>query len=66
VGNITGFTIDFVDAKGNEHQAWDADTDSDGASVPYVLNFRLTLNGENKEKVFETAVVLPIQRQADD
>lgn len=66
VGNITGFTIDFVDAKGNEHQAWDADTDSDGASVPYVLNFRLTLNGENKEKVFETAVVLPVQRQADD
>jgi prepilin-type N-terminal cleavage/methylation domain-containing protein len=66
VGNITGFTIDFVDANGNEHQAWDADTDSDGASVPYVLNFRLTLNGENKEKVFETAVVLPIQRQADD
>jgi len=65
-GNITGFTIDFVDAKGNEHQEWDADTDSDGASIPYVLNIRLTLNGGNKEKVFETAVVLPVQSQSDD
>lgn len=63
--NITGFTVDFVDAKGNEYQAWDADTDSDGAAIPCVLNIGLTLNGENKEKVFQTAVVLPLQRPTD-
>ena len=63
--NISRFTIDFVDAKGNEHQAWDADTDSDGAATPCIVNVGLTLNGENKEKVFETAVVLPLQRQSD-
>nr|WP_321403770.1 type II secretion system protein GspJ [uncultured Desulfobacter sp.] len=66
VENITGFTIEFVDAKGNEHQEWDADTDSGGASIPSALNIGLILNGENKEKVFETAVVLPLQRQSDD
>ncbi|WP_026259801.1 prepilin-type N-terminal cleavage/methylation domain-containing protein [Desulfobacter curvatus] len=65
VENITGFTIDFVDAKRNEHQEWDADTDSDGASVPCALNIGLTLKSENKEKAFETAVVLPVQRQSD-
>nr|WP_320191693.1 prepilin-type N-terminal cleavage/methylation domain-containing protein [uncultured Desulfobacter sp.] len=65
VENITGFTIDYGDAKGNEHQEWDADTDSDGASIPFVLNIGLTLKSENKEKVFETAVVLPVQRQSD-
>jgi prepilin-type N-terminal cleavage/methylation domain-containing protein len=63
--NISGFTIDFVDAKGNEHQEWDADTDNDGASTPSMVNIRLTLHGEKKEKVFETAVVLPLQRQSD-
>lgn len=63
--NISGFTIEFVDAKGNEHQEWDADTDSDGAATPCIVNIGLTLNGENKEKVFETAVVLPLQRQSD-
>ena len=65
VENITGFTIDFVDAAQDEHQEWDADTDSDGASIPRVLNIGLTLKSENKEKVFETAVVLPVERQAD-
>jgi len=65
VENITGFAIDFIDATQDEHQEWDADTDSDGASIPRVLNIGLILKGENKEKVFETAVVLPVKRQAD-
>jgi len=66
VENITGFTIDFVDAKLNEHQDWDADkdTDSDGVSLPCVLNIGLTLKSENKEKIYETSVVLPVQGQA--
>lgn len=61
--NITGFTIDFIDAKLNEHKDWDADKDSDGASIPCVLNIGLTLKNENKEKIYETAVVLPVQGQ---
>lgn len=66
VENITGFTIDFIDASNDEHKEWDADTDSDGASIPRVLNIGLTLKSENKEKVFATAVVLPVQRQSGD
>ncbi|NDY70866.1 prepilin-type cleavage/methylation domain-containing protein [Desulfobacter hydrogenophilus] len=65
--NITRFTIDFVDAKLNEHQDWDGDkdtnTDRDGVSLPCVLNIGLTLKSENKEKIYETAVVLPVQGQ---
>ncbi len=64
--NITGFTIDFIDAKLNEYQDWDADKDSDEASIPCVLNIRLALGSENKEKVFETAVVLPVQGQTSE
>ncbi len=64
--NITGFTIDFIDAKLNEYQDWDADKDSDGASIPCVLNIRLALGSENKEKVFETAVVLPVQEETGE
>ena len=64
--NITGFAIDFVDAQLNEYQDWDADKDDDGASIPCVLNIRLVLGRENKEKVFETAVVLPVQEQAGE
>jgi prepilin-type N-terminal cleavage/methylation domain-containing protein len=64
--NITGFAIDFVDAQLNEYQDWDADKDDDGASIPCVLNIRLALGRENKEKVFETAVVLPVQELAGE
>lgn len=68
--NIAGFTIGFIDSKRNEHQDWDADKDknkdSDGVSLPCVLNIGLTLKSENKEKIYETAVVLPVQRPAGD
>lgn len=64
--NITGFTIDFIDTQLNEHQDWDADKDSDGVSIPCVLNIGLTLRNENKEKIYETAVVLPVQGQTSE
>jgi prepilin-type N-terminal cleavage/methylation domain-containing protein len=68
--NITGFTIDFIDAKRNEYRGWDADKnknkESDGVSLPCVLNIGLTLKSENKEKVYETAVVLPVQGPAGE
>ncbi len=68
--NITGFTIDFIDAKRNEYRDWDADKnknkESDGVSLPCVLNIGLTLKSENKEKVYETAVVLPVQGPAGE
>lgn len=65
-GDITGFTVGFVDARLNEHQEWDADKDSDGEATPRVLNIGLTLKSESKEKIFETAVVLPVQGQTDE
>lgn len=64
--NITGFTIDFIDAQLNEHQDWDADKGSDGVSIPSVLNIGLILKSENKEKIYETAVVLPVQGQSGE
>lgn len=64
--NITGFTIDFIDAQRNEHQDWDADKDRDGVSIPCVLNIGLTLKSDNKEKRYETAVVLPVQGQTGE
>ena len=68
--NIAGFTIDFIDAKRNEYRDWDADKDknkeSDGVFLPCVLNIGLTLKSENKEKVYETAVVLPVQGPAGE
>jgi hypothetical protein len=61
--NITGFAIDFIDANFDAYRDWDVDKDSDEASIPCVLNIRLGLGSENKEKLFETAVVLPVQGQ---
>jgi prepilin-type N-terminal cleavage/methylation domain-containing protein len=61
--NITGFAIDFIDANFDAYRDWDVDKDSDEASIPCVLNIRLGLGNENKEKLFETAVVLPVQGQ---
>lgn len=66
--NIAGFTVDFMDAQLNESRDWDgqADEDSDKGSVPRALNIGLTFQNENKEKIYETAVVLPVQGKAGD
>ncbi|PIE62474.1 MAG: prepilin-type cleavage/methylation domain-containing protein [Desulfobacter postgatei] len=64
--NISAFTIDFIDAKRNEYQDWDPDKDGGQAAIPRALNIGLTLKSEGKEKVFQTAVVLPIQGQAGE
>ncbi|WP_321492286.1 prepilin-type N-terminal cleavage/methylation domain-containing protein [uncultured Desulfobacter sp.] len=63
--NITGFTIDFIDAKSDEYQQWDADKDNAPISLPRVLNIGVTLKSENKEKRYETAVVLPVLEQTN-
>lgn len=70
VENITGFTIDFIDAKGNEHQDWDADKETDkdsgGVALPCALNIGVALKSENKEKRYATAVVLPVREQTGE
>jgi len=65
-GNITGFTIDFIDIRHDEHREWSGGQGGDGGTIPAALNIGLTLKSENKEKIYETAVVLPVQEQTSE
>jgi general secretion pathway protein J len=55
-------TIRFIDAEGDAHETWNAETSDRSDSAPRAVAIRLELGASSDVNVYETTVTLPLWR----
>ena len=66
IRNISGFELSYVDKEGDEHNAWDSESDTVKYTFPVSVKFKITLNTGDVPKIVETQISLPVSREALD
>jgi len=63
---VLAFKLEFTDHEGKNYEEWDSDSSDFNFASPYSINIKLEIGDDNKTNVFETTIVLPVQREKNE